>query len=74
MNVKCQVARGLLYTAEEGIRLSKIFHYPLIIRPFCILNAPPTHIVNDAAGLVNYLENDICHFDHAFPLILERCS
>lgn len=66
-----QPCNAVVYNPDEALRLAKILHYPLIVRPSYVLGGRAMKIVYNHTELVEYLHKiNRVSFDH--PLLLEH--
>ena len=66
-----QPPNGTVRTVEEGIRLAKVFSYPLVVRPSYVLGGRGMQVVYNEKELTRYMnEND--SFSADAPLLLDH--
>lgn len=66
-----QPPNGIVRTVEEGIRLAKVFSYPLIVRPSYVLGGRAMKVVYHEKELKRYMERDVI-VSQEEPLLLDR--
>ncbi|QHG92513.1 carbamoyl-phosphate synthase large subunit [Coxiella endosymbiont of Amblyomma sculptum] len=66
-----QLPNGSVRSVEEGLRLAKVFSYPLIIRPSYVLGGQSMKIIYSEKELTRYMTKDIIVSEDE-PLLLDR--
>jgi carbamoyl-phosphate synthase large subunit len=66
-----QPSNGTIRSFEEGVRLSKILAYPLIVRPSFVLGGRSMTVVHHPQGLVRYMKSGVSISPKA-PLLLDQ--
>lgn len=66
-----QPKNGIVRSVEEGIRLAKVFAYPLVVRPSFVLGGRAMEIIYHERDLVRYMKNDVVISPGA-PLLLDQ--
>ncbi len=69
LNLK-QPANGTVRSKEEGMRLAKVFAYPLVVRPSYVLGGRDMKIVFHEQELTNYMKRAE-HVSPSNPLLLD---
>ncbi|AJC50510.1 carbamoyl-phosphate synthase large subunit [Coxiella endosymbiont of Amblyomma americanum] len=66
-----QPPNGTVRSVEEGLRLAKVFAYPLIARPSYVLGGRAMRIIYSEKELTRYMTKDVI-FSKDEPLLLDR--
>ncbi|MGB6976591.1 MAG: carbamoyl-phosphate synthase large subunit [Gammaproteobacteria bacterium] len=66
-----QPPNGTVRSIEEGIRLAKVFAYPLVVRPSYVLGGRAMEIIYNEQELLRYLHN-APEISAAAPLLLDH--
>ncbi len=66
-----QPPNGTVRNIEEGMRLAKVFAYPLIVRPSYVLGGRAMQVIFNEQELVRYLKNAE-HVSAESPLLLDH--
>ena len=66
-----QPPNGTVRSIEEGIRLAKVFAYPLVVRPSYVLGGRAMQIVYNEQELVRYMKNS-AQVSPESPLLLDH--
>lgn len=66
-----QPPNGTVRTIEEGMRLAKVFAYPLIVRPSYVLGGRAMRVVFHEQELVKYIMRESQHVSPDQPLLLD---
>ena len=66
-----QPLNGTVRSVEEGVRLAKVFAYPLIVRPSYVLGGEAMKVVYSEKELIRYMTKDII-LSKDEPLLLDR--
>lgn len=66
-----QPRNGIVRSVDEGIRLAKVFAYPLIVRPSFVLGGRAMEVIYHERDLVRYMQNDVVISPGA-PLLLDQ--
>ena len=66
-----QPRNGTVRSVDEGIRLAKVFAYPLIVRPSFVLGGRAMEVIYHERELVRYMQNDVIISPGA-PLLLDQ--
>lgn len=62
---------GTVRSIEEGLRLAKVFAYPLLVRPSYVLGGRAMEIIHNEEQLNHYMKGDI-EISADNPLLLDR--
>lgn len=66
-----QPSSGIVRTVEEGLRLAKVFAYPLIVRPSYVLGGRAMKVVYHEKELTRYMTHDVIVSPEQ-PLLLDH--
>ncbi len=66
-----QPPNGTVRSCEEGIRLAKVFAYPLVVRPSHVLGGRAMKIIYQEKGLVDYMQK-ATGVSESSPLLLDH--
>jgi carbamoyl-phosphate synthase large subunit len=66
-----QPSNGTIRSFEEGVRLSKILAYPLIVRPSFVLGGRSMTVVHHPQALVRYMKSGVI-ISKQSPLLLDQ--
>ena len=66
-----QPPNGTVRSVEEGLRLAKVFAYPLIVRPSYVLGGRAMKVIYSEKELTQYMTKDVLVSDDE-PLLLDR--
>lgn len=66
-----QPANGTVRSVEEGLRLARVFAYPLVVRPSYVLGGRAMEVVYNEAQLTRYMRQAE-HISHDAPLLLDH--
>ena len=66
-----QPPNGTVRSVEEGIRLAKVFAYPLIVRPSYVLGGQAMKVIYSEKELIHYMTKDVILSEDE-PLLLDR--
>src|SRR6185369_15311727 len=66
-----QPPNGTVRSKEEGLRLAKVFSYPLIVRPSYVLGGRDMKVVFHERELTEYM-NRSQHISPSHPLLLDH--
>ena len=66
-----QPRNGIVRSVEEGVRLAKVFAYPLIVRPSFVLGGRAMQVIYHERELIRYMQNDVVISPGA-PLLLDQ--
>ncbi|PMB54910.1 carbamoyl-phosphate synthase large subunit [Coxiella endosymbiont of Rhipicephalus microplus] len=66
-----QPPNGIVRSVEEGLRLAKVFAYPLIVRPSYVLGGRAMKIIYSEKELTRYMTKDVIVSEDE-PLLLDR--
>ena len=67
-----QPANGAIRTIEEGMRLAKVFAYPLVVRPSYVLGGRAMRILFHEKELLHYMRENAEHVSPKTPLLLDH--
>ncbi|HLD84742.1 MAG TPA: carbamoyl-phosphate synthase large subunit, partial [Coxiellaceae bacterium] len=66
-----QPANGIVRSKEEGLRLAKVFAYPLIVRPSYVLGGRNMKVIFHERELCDYMRH-ATHISNSHPLLLDQ--
>lgn len=66
-----QPPNGTVRSVEEGVRLAKVFAYPLVVRPSYVLGGRAMKVVYNEKELVEYMQTTV-HVSASEPLLLDH--
>jgi carbamoyl-phosphate synthase large subunit len=66
-----QPPNGTVRSIEEGLRLAKVFAYPLIVRPSYVLGGRAMAILYNEEQFIQYMKGDV-HVSPQEPLLLDQ--
>lgn len=66
-----QPPNGIVRTVEEGLRLAKVFAYPLIVRPSYVLGGRAMQVIYNEKELTRYMTNSVI-VSPTQPLLLDH--
>lgn len=66
-----QPPNGTVRSIEEGIRLAKVFAYPLVVRPSYVLGGRAMKVVYNEQELINYMKGSV-EISADSPLLLDH--
>lgn len=66
-----QPPNGIVRSVEEGLRLAKVFAYPLIVRPSYVLGGRAMQVVYNEEELTRYMQTAV-HISPDNPLLLDH--
>lgn len=67
-----QPRNGIVRSIEEGVRLAKIFSYPLIVRPSFVLGGQAMRVIYNEKELISYLKTMHNIINDDAPLLLDQ--
>ncbi len=70
LNLK-QPPNGIVRSVEEGLRLAKVFAYPLIVRPSYVLGGRAMKVIFNEVELTRYMQESV-HISPETPLLLDH--
>ncbi|NEU36105.1 hypothetical protein GN156_36220, partial [bacterium LRH843] len=62
---------GTVRSIEEGIRLAKVFAYPLVVRPSFVLGGRAMAVIYNEKELTRYMRNSVDVSEES-PLLLDH--